>query len=79
MFPYKPGFFRRTTSNVYRGGRRHVTKYVARAMYAGRQYSQYRRRGGGGGGAGEDPYGHETPLRRTFRLFNPLFGLRDID
>ncbi|KAI5118660.1 hypothetical protein M0805_001033 [Coniferiporia weirii] len=44
MLKYKQGFFRRTTSNVYRGGRRHVTKYVARAIYAGRQYSQYRRR-----------------------------------
>lgn len=46
MLGYKQSFFRRTTSNVYRGGRRHVTKYVARAVYAGRQYSQYRRREG---------------------------------
>ncbi|EJD04533.1 phosphatidylserine decarboxylase [Fomitiporia mediterranea MF3/22] len=43
MLPYKQGFLRRTTSHVYRGGRRHVKKYVAHAIYAGRKYSQYRK------------------------------------
>ncbi|THH10570.1 hypothetical protein EW145_g1225 [Phellinidium pouzarii] len=60
MLKYKQGFFRRTTSNVYRGGRRHVTKYVARAIYAGRQYSQYRRRDG----MQYDTPPGQTPLRQ---------------
>ncbi|KAH8111454.1 phosphatidylserine decarboxylase [Phellopilus nigrolimitatus] len=62
MLPYKPGFFRRTSSHVYRGGRRHVTKYVARAIYAGRQYSQYRRRDNQPGSSHESS--GQTPIHQ---------------
>ncbi|KAL5534763.1 hypothetical protein ACEPAG_1227 [Sanghuangporus baumii] len=57
MLPYKSGMFRRATSHVYRGGRRRVKKYVAHAIYAGRQYSQYRREN-------QQGQSSETPLHQ---------------
>lgn len=66
MLPSKQTIFRRT-KNVYRGSRRHVTKYVARAVYAGRQYSQYRR-GDSTSGTAPGSEGN-VPLHR---LYSPL-------